>query len=163
MTSSPSVEIYIEEKKWSAKKLGLEKLCLHSFSQAWDIIGKKNKASPHISILFTNNNKIKKLNKSHRKKDKPTNILSFQIWDDVDALPKTGSIPAGDLVLAFETIIREAEEKNISVKNHLTHLLIHGFLHLFGYDHMNDQDALKMENLEIKILRKMGINNPYKD
>ncbi len=69
----------------------------------------------------------------------------------------------GDIVLAFETIAREAVEQNKDFSAHLTHLLVHGTLHLLGYDHENDQEAQEMEGLEIEILKKMGINNPYED
>lgn len=153
-------DISIEDPSWSKKRLGLQKFSEQVLHDTWKHIRGKNKASPLISIVFTNNKAIQKINKKFRDKNKPTNVLSFQIWPDASALPPT-QIPAGDLVFAVETIEREAREAGISFKHHLTHLMIHGFLHLFGYDHMNDGDADIMEALEIKILKKMGIKNPY--
>lgn len=159
---SVTTDISIEDPAWAKKRLGLQKLSEDILSFAWKNIKGKSKAAPLISIVFTNDKAIKKINAKFRDKNKPTNVLSFQIWDAVESLPK-GVVPSGDLVFAFETIEREAKEKDISFKNHLTHLMIHGFLHLFGYDHMNDHDAEIMEDLEIKILKKLDIKNPYED
>ncbi len=155
-------DISIDDPAWSKKRLGLQKMLESVLSDTWRQIKGKSKASPLISVVFTNDKAIRKINKKFRGKDKPTNVLSFQIWPDPSALPPT-IIPAGDLVFAFETIEREALENDISFKHHLTHLMIHGFLHLFGYDHMNDAEAEIMEALEAKILKKMGIKNPYAD
>ena len=153
-------DISIEDSNWSRKRLGLQKMSETVLSDTWKHIKGKSKATPLISIVFTNDKAIQKINKKFRDKNKPTNVLSFQIWPDPAALPPT-MIPAGDLVFAIETVEREAKEAGIKFKNHLTHLMVHGFLHLFGYDHMNDEEADIMEALEIKILKKMGIKNPY--
>ena len=155
-----TADISIEHPAWSRKRLGLQKMSENVFSDTWKHIKGKSKAAPMISVVYTNDAEIKKLNKKFRAKNKPTNVLSFQIWPVPSALPPI-QIPAGDIVFAFETIEREAKEAGLSFKHHLTHLMVHGFLHLFGYDHMNDADAEIMEALEVKILRKMGIKNPY--
>lgn len=157
-----TTDISIEDPAWTKKRLGLQKISEEVLSFAWKNIKGKSKAVPLISMVFTNDKAIRKINAKFRDKNKPTNVLSFQIWDDVESLPK-GMVPAGDIVFAFETVEREAREKGISFKSHLTHLLIHGFLHLFGYDHMNDKEAQIMEDLETKILKKLGIKNPYED
>ena len=159
---SVTTDISIEDPAWTKKRLGLQKFSKEILSFTWKNIKGRSKAEPLISIVFTNDKAIKKINAKFRDKNKPTNVLSFQIWDATGSLPK-GIVPSGDLVLAFETIEREAKEKGISFKSHLTHLMIHGFLHLFGYDHVNDQEAKIMEDLEIKILKKLGIKNPYED
>jgi probable rRNA maturation factor len=91
------------------------------------------------------------LNKSYRGKDKATNVLSF-INDDE---------PLGDIILAYETIEREAIEQEKSFRDHTIHLIIHGILHLMGHDHEVPEEAAKMEAKEIKILKKLGIENPY--
>ncbi len=155
-----TAEILIEEPAWSKKRLGLQKFSEDTAALAWKSIKGKSKARPHLSLVFTNDKSIKKLNNKFREKNKPTNVLSFQIWPDIETVPP-GDVPVGDIVIALETVLREAEEKNISFKHHLTHLLVHGFLHLFGYDHMNDREAKIMEDTEIRILKKMGIKNPY--
>lgn len=106
-----------------------------------------------VSVVLADDNFVQGLNREYRGKDKPTNVLSFP--QDPPML--------GDIVLAFETIEREASEQNKDFAAHLTHLLVHGVLHLLGYDHEDDQEASEMEGLEIEILQKMGINNPYED
>ena len=108
-----------------------------------------------LSIALLSDAEVRALNKQYRGQDKATNVLSFPASAD-------GSCPLlGDIVLASETLSVEAAAKNISLKNHLSHLLIHGFLHLQGYDHETDADAKIMEALEIKALADLGITNPY--
>ena len=106
-----------------------------------------------LSLAFIDDKAIAALNRDYRHKDAPTNVLSF---------PDKGPAPLlGDIVLAYETVLVEAEEKSISVKDHVTHLVIHGFLHLQGYDHETDAQAALMESLEIKALAALNIDNPY--
>jgi probable rRNA maturation factor len=107
----------------------------------------------HLSILLTNDKNIQQLNKNFRDKDKPTNVLSFPADDEGEYM--------GDIAVAFETIKREAIEQDKSFHHHFIHMLIHGILHLDGYDHETDEEAEEMEALEIKILADMGIKNPY--
>lgn len=107
-----------------------------------------------FSLLLTNDNKVQQLNRDFREKDKPTNVLSF---------PNDADDYLGDIAIAYETVIREAEEQDKSQESHFTHLVIHGFLHLCGHDHIDDAEAEEMESLEIKILEDMGIKNPYID
>ncbi|MEM7301359.1 MAG: rRNA maturation RNase YbeY [Pseudomonadota bacterium] len=113
-----------------------------------------------VSFLFTNDDAVRALNAQWRDQDKPTNVLSFPQEDD-DAEQPSGML--GDIVLAQETIAREALEARRTLDQHLNHLIIHGFLHLFGYDHQSNEDAEEMEALEIKALEKLGIANPYAD
>ena len=106
-----------------------------------------------LSIALVSDAEIQVLNRDFRHKDKPTNVLSF---------PDDGPAPLlGDIVLALETIRREAAEKSISLEHHVTHLIIHGFLHLQGYDHETDETAAQMEALEITALGALNIDNPY--
>ncbi len=118
-----------------------------------------------ISVLLTDNLGIKKLNKIYRGKDKATNVLSFPLMDIKAG--KYGNLPQdiilGDIILAYSIIAEEALKQNKPFINHLTHLCIHGALHLVGYDHEREKDAEKMESLEIKILTYLAIPNPYKD
>lgn len=119
-----------------------------------------------LSFLFTDDARIQILNKEYRAKNSPTNVLSFP---DTDLNEKTLSsatlfgepLTLGDVVFAEETIKREAEEQIKSLKSHFIHLAIHGILHLAGYDHIQEEEASEMENLEIQILEKMNIRNPY--
>ena len=120
-----------------------------------------------IAVRLTHDAEVHRLNRDFRGKDKPTNVLSFpQVQDDLlESLANSddGEILLGDIVLARETCMREAEEKGVSVVDHATHLIIHGTLHLVGYDHMDDASATAMEALEVKALASLGIANPYAD
>lgn len=110
-----------------------------------------------VSIVFTNNDKVHELNKDYRNKDKSTNILTFAFNDD-----GSDNYMLGELFLAFDVIANEATEQNKSFYDHCMHILIHGVLHLIGYDHIEDCDAEEMESLEIELLSKINIENPYK-
>jgi probable rRNA maturation factor len=118
-----------------------------------------------VSVRLTDDAEVHMLNRDFRDKDKPTNVLSFpQVQDDLlEGLANSddGEILLGDIVLARETCVREAEEKGISIVDHATHLIVHGTLHLVGYDHMDDVAAGAMEALEVKALASLGIANPY--
>lgn len=111
----------------------------------------KHSPPAEISILLTTDAAIRQLNKKYRSKDKPTNVLSFPLDERT----------LGDIVIAYETMSAEAEAMQMSVKDHFTHLLIHGTLHLLGYDHEEKAAAKTMEKLEISILSTLGIENPY--
>ena len=118
-----------------------------------------------VSVRLTDDAEVHTLNRDFRDKDKPTNVLSFpQVQEDLlESLANSddGEILLGDIVLARETCAREAEEKGISIADHATHLIVHGTLHLVGYDHMDDHAAAAMEALEVKALTSLGIANPY--
>ena len=115
-----------------------------------------------VAVSFIGDAEIQQLNAQYRHKDKATNVLSFPMIDDFSDLKKMPTpIILGDIVIAYETVLREAQQEDKSLKDHVSHLLIHGLLHLFGYDHMNKKDAKEMEDLEIQILAEIGISNPY--
>lgn len=104
-----------------------------------------------VAVVLADNAFVQDLNATYRGKNKPTNVLSFEGED--------GSL--GDIVLAFETIAYEAEDQEKTFRDHAVHLVVHGVLHLLGHDHMKQNEAEAMENLEIKILKKLGVRNPY--
>lgn len=107
-----------------------------------------------LSIALSDDADIQTLNRDYRGKDKPTNVLSFPVPPPTPML--------GDIVLARETIVREAADKRVSFEDHLTHLIIHGWLHLQGFDHQTDSTAEEMEAIEIAALATLGIDNPYR-
>lgn len=117
------------------------------------------------SLLFTSDSEVHVLNREWRERDKPTNVLSFPMLEREDLLDLGADGPPemlGDIALAHETCAREAAEKGIALTDHVTHLIIHGLLHLAGHDHVDsDEDAEKMEALEIAALAKLGIADPY--
>lgn len=119
------------------------------------------------SVLFTSDSEVHTLNREWRERDKPTNVLSFPMLErqDLLALPEIGPPELlGDIALAHETCAREAIEKGVSLEDHAAHLVLHGLLHLAGYDHeLSPQDAERMEALEIKALAQAGIADPYGD
>ncbi len=114
-----------------------------------------------LSLLFADNDMVKKLNSQFREIDKPTNVLSFP-GEDIRRGDDAGDM-LGDIAFALETIEDEAKQDSLNFDHHLSHLMIHGFLHLFGYDHDNDIEADIMEAIETKALADMGINNPYEN
>ena len=104
-----------------------------------------------LSLVLSDDAQVRELNRDYRQKDKATNVLSF---------PQSGPL-LGDIVLARETIAREAAEKQVTFEAHLTHLIIHGWLHLQGFDHQTERAASEMESIEIAALATLGIDNPY--
>ena len=117
-----------------------------------------------MSLVLADDAAVQELNKEWRDKDSPTNVLSFPAYDDDQpALPEGAPLLLGDIILAYETCVFEAERDQISLDHHLVHLVIHGVLHLLGYDHMDETEAEEMETAEIAILAQLNIANPYKD
>lgn len=124
-------------------------------------------ANPRLSasLLFTSDEEIHALNRDWRGKDKPTNVLSFPMLAREDLLALAGEGPPellGDIALAYQTCAREAGENGVPIDHHTAHLVVHGLLHLAGYDHESGpEEAEAMEQIEIKALALMGIANPY--
>ena len=110
-----------------------------------------------LSIRLVDETESAKLNNDYRGKNYPTNVLSFPFESPVPLEP----VLLGDLVLCVPVVEREAAEQEKTINDHWAHLIVHGCLHLLGYDHIEDDEAELMESLEIKILQKLDINNPY--
>jgi len=129
-------------------------LLKHAAALAWLGAGKAT-----VNISFVSSDDSQQLNREWREKDKPTNVLSFPFelpegWESKVAL-------LGDLVICPSVLMAEAAEQNKPLAEHATHLVVHGLLHLQGYDHECDEDAVEMEALEVRLLAQVGIKNPY--
>lgn len=140
------MKVYVnyEDGRWRKYKIDFERIA--------NAAAVKCAPGAEVSIILTNDQKIQQLNREYRKLDKPTNVLSFELGDDV---------LLGDIYVSLDTVLREAADENISVEDHAAHMVVHGVLHLQGYDHIKNRDANKMEKMETKILQSLGIKNPY--
>jgi probable rRNA maturation factor len=147
--------LIIQDKKWTA----IRGLRSHAEKAVFAALPARDRKK-HIIVLFANDATLKSLNHDWRGKNKPTNVLSFPAASHLK-LPRGEARPLGDIALAFKTVQREALAAHIALKDHTMHLLVHGILHLRGYDHMTDVDAELMEAQEIRVLKKLGIANPY--
>ena len=167
--------ISINDSAWQENVADINSLTTEAVQATLGVVSKEFKLTPltdapkpavEISLVFTDDAEVHTLNRNHRDKNKPTNVLSFpdaplDQSELASAAQMKEPLLLGDIVMARETLIREATEQNKSVRDHLTHLLVHGVLHLAGFDHMEENKAEKMENLEIMILQTLNIANPY--
>ena len=143
----PTVDIQIREKRFW-RLIHPKAFCRQVILSAW-----AGNPDAEISLVLADDNFVHALNKQYRGKDKPTNVLSFE----------NEGLCAGDIVVAHGVLVREAKEQKKSFRAHLAHLLVHGTLHLQGFDHLTDKQASKMESLETKIMQKLGYPDPYKE
>jgi probable rRNA maturation factor len=166
--ASAQVEIALEDQRWAA--LNLSVLAPRAVTSALAALALPPEAF-EVSLLACDDDRIAALNAEFRAKPTPTNVLS---WPAEDRAPDTaGALPRlpapedpmdselGDMALAYETCMAEAAAAGIAPEAHVTHLIVHGTLHLLGFDHINDVDAARMEALEVDILASMGIADPY--
>ena len=150
-TKKPILNYILIDERWDQFSLSWEDIISQTLEKAAEVLN-KNFSSREVSVVLSNDEEVQNLNKTFRHKDSPTNVLSF---------PSEMPEELGDIILAYETVSREAKEENISLLDHALHLIIHGFLHLLGYDHEEEHDAEIMENMEIEILKALHIKNPY--
>lgn len=122
--------------------------------------------SVEVAVRLTSDEQVRTLNRQYRDKDKPTNVLSFpmiqpDLLDTVTQNSDDGEVILGDIVLAHGVCSAEAFERGVSPEDHATHLIVHGVLHLLGYDHMGDAEAEAMEDMERAALASLGLHDPY--
>lgn len=154
---SDNILINVAANPWQAHE-GLLSHLQNVALSALKACGADVKHDREISILLTDDAHMRDLNHQYRGKDSPTNVLSFPA---AYAHGEAGPRILGDIILSYETIVQECERDRKTFKDHLTHLVIHGVLHLNGYDHDTEEKADIMENLEISILEEFGICSPY--
>ena len=165
-----TVELTIEDPAWEA--LELEALAQRATEATLTRLGLDPQIC-EVAILACDDARIAALNADFRDKPRPTNVLS---WPAEDLAPEdpgiapdlpepdfTGEIALGDIAIAYGTCAREAAEQGKTLADHATHLIVHGLLHLLGYDHIRDPDATLMEGLEVEILGRLGLDNPYRE
>jgi probable rRNA maturation factor len=150
-------DISIECEHWS-KLADLDALVERALQAACLEAGKILFNGAEVSLLFCDDVRIQELNRDWRSLDKPTNVLSFPAAP-VERLPSAPLL--GDIAIAFETVTKEASDEDKSLSDHTSHMIVHGFLHLLGYDHENEQEAEEMEDLERRALARLGIADPY--
>jgi probable rRNA maturation factor len=146
--AKPKVDIVLLDAAWAKALPGVERLVRKAARAA---LGRRTRSS--LTVALSDDRRVRALNSQHRGKDKPTNVLSY---------PSGERLFLGDIVLARQTVWREAREQKKTPADHLVHLVVHGTLHLLGHDHeTGDEDAERMEALERRILKKLGIADPY--
>ena len=147
----PEISIIMEDTAWRRAGANLatqlRRAARHVLSSA------DASVSPKLTVLLTGDDRVRALNREHRGKDKPTNVLSFTSRD-------SGYL--GDIAIAYGVTAREADESGKPLANHAIHLAVHGVLHLLGYDHEKPREAEAMEALETAILAELGIADPYR-
>ena len=161
-----SVEVILEDERWN--ELDLESCSQSAFDAVMSYFNLMD-ARFECCVLGCDDAKIAELNGDFRDKPQATNVLSWpseeRAAEEEGARPKLPDatfVPElGDIAIAYDTCLREADAGQIAPQHHVTHLIVHAVLHLLGYDHIRDQDATLMEGIEIEILANMGIANPY--
>ena len=165
----PLVDLLIEDDRWQAVPLAV--LGESAVRAAFNVLGVAAEGF-EVTLLACSDHRIAGLNEEFRGKAKATNVLSWPSEErgadqpgGTPVLPEPGDPEdpetLGDIAIAWETIVREAEEAGVLLADHVAHLIVHAALHLFGYDHEDDRDAILMEGLEVRALALLGLPDPY--
>lgn len=175
-SNSHSVDLIIECDWWNNISRAKSDVCVDILGYVCEYLTKKG-IYPKVdfagigkplsfTLVLSNSDEVRRLNYEFRGMDKPTNVLSFANVDGddfEDMIADSDYIELGDIIMSAEVLQSEADIKKISPDDHFAHLLVHGILHLLGFDHQTDEDADVMESIEIAILAEMNIDNPYKE
>ena len=161
-TALPMTEVLVVADAWQSEP-GAEAVVHRAIAAAAGMVDADTDEA-ELAVMLTDDAGIRTLNSNWRGIDKPTNVLSFPALQPTGAGgPDDAPRMLGDIAIAYETTRREADDEQKPFDHHLSHLAVHGFLHLIGYDHEKDDDAEAMEALETEILAQLGIPNPYAD
>ena len=154
---SPTVEIVAESQLWDAEP-GADEVARRAIAAALAEARRPYMDEAELSVILADDTRVKELNRDWRGKDKPTNVLTFPAAEG-DAIASSPML--GDVIIAYETVAEEARESGKTFGDHFAHLVVHGTLHLFGFDHISDDEAELMENTERAALARLGISDPY--
>jgi probable rRNA maturation factor len=152
-------DIIVEAGDWPGRPR-LKRLVANAIATTAEMVDSNIAADAEVAVILTDDRHMRVLNRRYRRKDAPTNVLSFP---GTRPDSKRFGPLLGDILLGYETVRREAGEQRVAVEDHLTHLVVHGFLHLLGHDHQRSSEARVMERLETAILAGLGIADPYRD
>lgn len=158
------IEAAVEAPAWDEAGLDWEELAGQAIQRAvraspYAMLDEWPDITVEVSLRFVDDETIRELNRDYRGKDKPTNVLSFPF----EAPPGVPTTLLGDLVICAPVVAAEAAEQGKPLTAHWAHMVVHGVLHLLGYDHIDDADAEIMEGLEVEILAGLGVPNPYEE
>lgn len=164
--AGPEIAVTVSCESWQVVVADVEETCRRVAAAAlgagaadWPA---EDLARCEISLVLSDDAEVQRLNRDYRDQDKPTNVLTFAALDDEDApQPEDGPLVLGDVIIAYQTTVSEATNENKTLVQHLSHLVVHGVLHLLGYDHQDDAEAEEMEGLETAVLGALGIPDPY--
>src|SRR5579863_727216 len=150
------VELVEPSPRWRERLPRRRQLCVSAVEAALAAAKPKLTRRTEVSVVLADDALIRRLNRQWRRIDRATDVLSFPVVDDLT--PPRATALMGDVVLAFETVAREAQEQGKPLADHLRHLVVHGVLHLMGYDHEAPEEAERMEALETEVLARLGIS-----
>lgn len=154
------IDVAIEDPRWEGVAPDLEAFVIRAVEAGLAVAPDSPRGALEVSVLLADDATVQDLNRTWRGKDKPTNVLSFPAAEQ--PLQPGMARPLGDVVLAYDTMLRESAEQSKPLSDHLAHLLVHGTLHLLGQDHeTGEAEADAMEALEIEALRTLGVPDPY--
>lgn len=167
------LNVSLDDERWKTELPDIGQLSEQVAQSVWNYVSAHEDIDfmsfgkpVEVNVSLNNDAEVHRLNKEFRNMDKPTNVLSFANIDDEnfeDDIRTNPLIELGDIIIALETMQREAEEKNISLHDHYCHLFTHGLLHLLGFDHVEDDEAEYMESFETEILSTLNIADPYQE
>jgi len=159
------LDISFSSRRWLEALPDVEDRCHRAAQAAFGAAGPDNLGGAEVSIVLGDDEQVRALNRTYRGMDKSTNVLSFANIDSADlaAVQSGGGAPVllGDIIVAYGVAVAEACAEAKSLADHLSHLVVHGTLHLLGYDHQDDSEADRMEQLERSVLGRLGVDDPY--
>ena len=162
MTGGLDIAVSVSHAAWSQAEPAVEGLCRKAAAAAYAVAPPDTEAV-EVSLVLADDALLHSLNRDYRGHDAPTNVLAFPGTDGSLARPPGVPAMLGDVVVAFETAAAEAADQHKALADHLSHLIVHGMLHLLGHDHGTEAEAVAMERLEIQVLAVLGVADPYAD